>query len=389
MFNIRAIVFIILKQLACTRIDYSVKILDTSLFLVCRECYFLADICIKYKILLIRFSSFGDVTQTLSVPTKLKEGFGKEAEIHWVTRQEFLPLLSGHPCIQKVWSLNRKEGFKGLLKIIKELKNENFTHIYDAHNNIRSRLICLLLQAPFALNRFFSPPKILRKSQKRWKRFLLFNFRKNLYEKPFSGQRDLIEPLISWNISKALPPPPQIFVQAEALAKIEEKLSAAGMKYFTVLAPSAAHALKRWPIEHWIALIKKNPELKFIITGGPEDHFLNEITKNFSSQNVMNWAGQTNFGETVALISKAQALVANDTGVLHVAEQLGKPAIALMGPAPFGFPSRPKTKILELNLSCRPCSKHGQGPCTNEKFQKCLVDITPDQVSNHLRELLK
>jgi len=51
-----------------------------------------------------------------------------------------------------------------------------------------------------------------------------------------------------------------------------------------------------------------------------------------------------------------------------------------MGPAPFGFPSRETTKIMQLDLNCRPCSKHGQGPCVNEKYQRCLVDITPEQV---------
>jgi ADP-heptose:LPS heptosyltransferase len=80
--------------------------------------------------------------------------------------------------------------------------------------------------------------------------------------------------------------------------------------------------------------------------------------------------------------------VSNDTGLLHVAEQIGKPSIALMGPAPFGFPSRPKTKIFEIDLSCRPCSKHGQGPCVNSEYQKCMRDIKPEDVSRHLRSLL-
>lgn len=337
---------------------------------------------------MIRFSSFGDVTQALSIPSKLKEGFPLNSEIHWVTRADFLPLLDGHPNITRVWPLQRKDGLFGLLQIIRELKREKFTHIYDAHNNLRSRLICLLLQRPFDLSRLFSWPLVLRKSQKRWKRFLLFKFRKNTYRMPFSGQRDLLEPLAAWGITETLPATPQIFVNANALRKIEEKLSFAKFNEFVVVAPSAAHALKRWPIPNWISLIEKNPSLNFIITGGPEDHFLKEISAKFNSERVLNWAGLTNFAETVALISKARFLVTNDTGVLHVAEQLGKEAMALMGPAPFGFPSRPKTKILELNLPCRPCSKHGQGPCVNGQFHKCMVDMTPEMVSSKMKELL-
>jgi ADP-heptose:LPS heptosyltransferase len=100
---------------------------------------------------------------------------------------------------------------------------------------------------------------------------------------------------------------------------------------------------------------------------------------------VLNLSGQLSLQESTAAISLCRGLISNDTGLLHVGEQLGKKTIALMGPAPFGFPSRPSTRILELNLPCRPCSKHGQGPCVNEKFQRCLVDITPEQVHREMQ----
>jgi ADP-heptose:LPS heptosyltransferase len=103
----------------------------------------------------------------------------------------------------------------------------------------------------------------------------------------------------------------------------------------------------------------------------------------------LNLAGKTSLQVSSGVVALSRAVISNDTGLLHVAEQLGKRTIALMGPAPFGFPSRPTTKIMELNLSCRPCSKHGQGPCVNkEKFHKCLVDITPLQVAEQLRMIL-
>ena len=82
------------------------------------------------KILLIRFSSFGDVLQTLSVAGRLGEAF-PEAEIHWVTREEFTPLISGHPRVRKVWSIPRGAGFRRLRALGRELKQENLTHIYE------------------------------------------------------------------------------------------------------------------------------------------------------------------------------------------------------------------------------------------------------------------
>lgn len=340
------------------------------------------------KILIIRFSSFGDVTQALSIPTKLAElsrDHEKGVEIHWVTRQDLAPLLEGHPYLTRIWELNRKDGLIGLFRLIRALKKEKFSHIYDAHNNLRSHVIGWFLRPPLALSRIFLPPAFLRKSQKRWKRFLLFKLRINKYEQPFSGQRDLLEPLEHWGLSRELPPAPQLFVQPDALKKLKHLLQERNFSSFVCLAPSAAYPLKRWPLDHFKKLIQLNPQEKFVCLGGPEDRFIEELV-SVAPERVYNLAGLLSLQESTAAISLGKGLVTNDTGLLHVGEQLGKKTIALMGPAPFGFPSRQSTKIMEINLECRPCSKHGQGPCVNEKFHRCLVDITPEQVHREMNQ---
>jgi ADP-heptose:LPS heptosyltransferase len=341
----------------------------------------------RRKVLLIRFSSFGDVTQCLSVPTRLKE-LGSDTQIHWVIRNDLSEIVENHPHVDRLWKLDRKQGFGGLLKLVFQLRNERFTHIYDAHNNLRSHVISLLLRPPWALSRIFNPPDFARKSQKRFLRFLLFRFRKNFFEQPFSGQRDLLEPLQVWGLSKQLPPTPQLLLTETAVETSTQLLQKwpPAQNGFVVLACSAAYELKRWPIEFWKKLILLESQTSFILLGGPEDSFLEEIRQT-ASERVLNLAGQTSLVESSAVILKARALVSNDTGLLHVGEQLGKPTIALMGPAPFGFPSRESTVVLERQLSCRPCSKHGQGPCVNSEFQKCLRDISPEEVSQSLRRI--
>ena len=206
------------------------------------------------KILLIRFSSFGDVTQCLSVPTRLKE-LAPHGALHWAVRSDFVELVQGHPFVDHIWSLDRGQGLRGLWQLIQKLRAENYTHIYDAHNNLRSWIICLFLMPPLALGRLFSPPVLLRKSQKRWQRFLLFRFRINRFEQPFSGQRDLLEPLTAWGLSKELPPPPQLTINSEALKSTQQILSFLHNNAFICLAPSAAYPLKRWPLAHWQGLI--------------------------------------------------------------------------------------------------------------------------------------
>lgn len=332
----------------------------------------------KQRILILRFSSFGDVTQCLSVVTALKQKF-PDAEIHWATREDMLPLLWGHPHITKTWSLNRKLGLKGLLTLALQLRNENFSHIYDAHNNLRTLIITFFI-------RFLKSTKFIRRPMKRWKRFLLFKMRINKFQMPFSGQRDLLEPLIPWGIITQLPNPPQIFAPDTAQKKALE-LCAKFEKNYIALAPSAAFFLKRWPVDYWKNLIDLFPNENFVLLGGPEDRFLEDIAKS-SPYRILNLAGKSDLSTSVSLVQNAKLLVSNDTGLLHVAEQLGKKCIALMGPAPFGFPSRSLTKIMELNLPCRPCSKHGQGPCTNKIYHECLVGIKPESVAIEMKRVL-
>lgn len=325
------------------------------------------------KILIIRFSSIGDVVQCLSIPAKLKERF-PEAQIHWLTREDMRGLLAFHPQLHKIWSFDRKQKWPQLIRLAWRLRQEGFTHVYDAHNNTRSRLVS------FILTKCFGGPLFLRRSVKRWKRFLLFRFRINQFEKPFSGQRDMIEPLTAWGISKNLPPAPQFFLNPDSLKKADELIS--DWAPFIALAPSAAYFLKRWPKEYFKELILSMPGQKFVCLGGPEDAFIQDIA-DVAPERVLNLAGKCSLGASAAVIARSSLLIANDTGLMHMGEQLGKPVIALMGPAPFGFPSRtPQTTILELDLPCRPCSKHGQGPCKNSVHHRCMMEIKPSLVKS-------
>ncbi|WII73816.1 glycosyltransferase family 9 protein [Bdellovibrio sp. 22V] len=320
--------------------------------------------------------------QTLSVPSAIKKTF-PDAEIQWITRKDMAPLLKNHNAIQRVWEFDRKAGLKGLIQLVLKMRSEGFTHIYDAHNNMRSRVIVWMLRP---LGFLGIGPKFIRRSIRRWKRFLLFRLRINKFEMPFSGQRDLLEPLLPWGVSKFPPAAPQLFLSEDAYKKAEEILGS--YKGAIALAPSAAHFLKRWPKEYWKELILLMPHQKFILLGGPEDSFIEDI-RDVAPDRVLNLAGKCSLPVSAGAVGLSSVLVTNDTWLLHAAEQLGHKAIALMGPAPFGFPSRPSTRIMEIDLPCRPCSKHGQGPCVNKnKYHQCLVDITPQHIAAEIKILL-
>ena len=336
------------------------------------------------KILIIRFSSFGDVLQSLSLAGHLAKAW-PGSEIHFLTRRDFVPLVQDHPNVHRVWQHDKSKGFSGLMELSADLSNEAWTHVYDCHNNLRSRIISFRINGWFGLRRIRKGHKFLRRSIRRWKRFLLCQFRINKFQMPVSGQRDLLEPLEEWGIPFELPTVPQFFLKTRS-ADFQTLMIP---KDYVALAPSAAHELKRWPLDHWKELIRLLPDTEFVILGGPEDHFLNSLVR-IDSTRVRNLAGELSLQQSAEVVMKSQLLVSNDTGLMHVAEQTGKPCVALMGPAPFGFPSRPNTRVMELQLRCRPCSKHGQGPCVNKDvYQKCLVEIRPEKVAEQVKQVLE
>lgn len=336
------------------------------------------------KILLMRFSSFGDVLQTLSVAGRVGESW-PQAEIHWVTRAEYAPVIETHPRIAKVWTLKKGAGFFDVWRLGGELRRQGFTHVYDAHNNLRSRILGWRLNGLFGWRRLFFH-RFLRRPVYRVRRFFLFQFRWNLFPKPFNGQGALLAPLKAWGLPVEAPAVPQLSLPVSSAEKAHSALPT-GWNDFVTLAPSAAFELKRWPLEYFAELIKRESSSRFVVLGGPEDTFLEKLVA-IDPARVCNLAGKLSLESSAQVVAMSRALVSNDTGLMHVAEQRGVPCLALMGPAPFGFPSRPATTIFELDLPCRPCSKHGQGPCVNPKFHECLRGISPEQVARELRRVL-
>jgi ADP-heptose:LPS heptosyltransferase len=89
-------------------------------------------------------------------------------------------------------------------------------------------------------------------------------------------------------------------------------------------------------------------------------------------------------------MTRCSAFIANDTGLMHIADALNKPNILILGPtsAEMGcIPFQKKSIVLERSLWCRPCSKNGQAPCIRLK-RYCLAEITPEMVFSETKKLL-
>lgn len=333
------------------------------------------------KILIIRFSSFGDIVQSLSVLSSLKKKF-PESQIDFLTRFDFKALLEINPLISKIWAIKKGQSLFDLILLVKLLKKENYHIVYDAHRNLRSFFVRFFL---LGFSYAFFPdilisPRFMTRSKERIKRLLLFKLRINLFPRPYKGIISYLNPLKilgeefvflpqTWNFSKTHQEKIQIYLKDQQII-LEEAIC---------LAPSAAWEMKRWPLDHFKTLIKILPNRQFIILGGKEDHFASCL-KDIAPQRVVNLIGQLSLIESCYVVSQSNLLVSADTGLLHVADILGKKAIALIGPTAFGHTSGEWIKECSVNLDCRPCTKDGRGKCSQPVYQKCMVDISPESV---------
>ena len=313
------------------------------------------------KILIIRFSSIGDVVQAMSVVDGLNRAY-PDAEIHWLVRSDLSQVVSADPRI-RVWSFDRAHGLLGLVRLAWTLRGEGFTHAYDAHGSLRSCVVSLIL---------YTGPKIqwVRRSKERLKRFLLFYFRINRFDQPYRGRASYQKPLLKWGVAPSLEN-----TQKWNLPEVRPE-----WKGRIVLVPSAAWEMKRWPVDHWKELVRRLPDEGFVILGGPKDGFCADIAA-VAPDRVLNLAGQLSLLESTAVVAQASRVVSADTGLIHVADLLGVPGVLLLGPTAFGRTSGSSVQVLEKPLPCRPCTKDGRGRCSQAVWRRCMVEITPDEVA--------
>lgn len=338
----------------------------------------------KPKILIIRFSSIGDVLQCMAVVGGLQKRFSS-AEIHWLVRSDIAPILDLDPRIATVWAFDKKEGFKGLWKLAGKLQKEQYTHVYDAHSNIRSNIVKVRV-CPFWKRWLGIAPTFALRSKERLKRILLFQLRINLFPQPFRGMVSFQKPLKKWGITDFNTPPPQWNFSQANQEKIN-KLVASDLTNSICLVPSAAWELKRWPIRYWEELIRCMPEQDFIIIGGPQDAFCEKIA-SVAPQRTLNLAGQTSLLDSCFVVHQAALTISADTGFIHAADLFGKKGIFLAGPTAFGFPTGQHIQILEKKMPCRPCTKDGRGRCSQKVHKECLVSLTPDLVAQTVKQML-
>lgn len=191
---------------------------------------------------------------------------------------------------------------------------------------------------------------------------------------------------------RAALPRPRMQVGAAQREAVCAKLGLDAVRPVLALAPGAEFGgAKRWPASHFAALaravVAQQPATQVILLGSPKDkEACSEVAQQLADAQVFNLAGATSLAEAIALIAVSSAVVANDSGLLHIASALNRPVVALYGPTDpdHAPPFSDLAASISLRLACAPC-KQRECPLGH---QDCMIKLTPELVWQRLQPML-
>ena len=333
----------------------------------------------KKKILIIRFSSIGDIVLASPVFRCVKKQL-PDAQVHFLTKLSYKIVTAANPFIDKFFYYENN-----MEELIVRLKAENYDHVIDLHNNIRSNKIKRLLACD---------THTIEKLT--FQKFLLTQLNIDVMPDRHITQRSL-DTVFALGIKDdggGL----DYFIAKEYELKRDD-IPTSHLAGFIVIVIGATYFTKRFPVHKILELCSKINH-PIILLGGKEDAANGKIIADNDSVKIYNACGKFNISESADIIKKAKVVVSNDTGMQYIACALKRPVIALWGGTspdldvePYygsNFLSNQQKPIYEnivLNLKCQPCSKYGLDKCPLDHFN-CMQKINVDELVEKVRAKL-
>jgi heptosyltransferase I len=336
------------------------------------------------RICIIKPSALGDIVHALPVLTGLRRRY-PDAWISWVVNRSYEPLLQGHPDLNETIPFDRgvakRQGWwKALLsfrRFLVELRWRRFDLVLDLQGLLKSGLMTWATRAP---------RRIGLSSAREGASWCCTDIVGG------TGRLDAHAVDRYWEAARALgakeedrvfrlPP----FHAAQAMA--EETLRDFPRPWM-MCAVGSRWETKRWPPSFFGELLRRAQEMSggtVVFVGGGEDTPASIEAARSLSGPLLILTGQTTFPQLAATLSRADVMVANDTGPLHLACALGRPVVApyTCTRAALTGPYGQRDRAIETNVWCagslvKQCPR-----------MECMAELTPDRLWPTLQEVLQ
>jgi heptosyltransferase-2 len=325
------------------------------------------------KVLIIRFSSIGDIVLTTPVVRCLKQQ-ADNAQVHYLTKASFRTIIENNPFIDKGHYL--EDDWDGLMET---LRQERFDFIIDLHRNIRTLRVKRALKVK---SRSFDKLNI--------RKWLLTALKINLLPPVHIVDRYMatVKFLGVASDGRGL----DYFIPDKDKVPPEDIPFSHSQGYIGVVI-GAALATKKLPV-HRLQELCTGIQHPIILLGGKEDKVEGDLIAAIDPIKIYNACGKFNLNESADLVRRAKCIISHDTGLMHIAAAFQKPVLSIWGntvpafgmtpyygaAAPAGAGNQvgsfgqaaPPALVFEVKpLGCRPCSKIGYDKCPRGHF-KCM-----------------
>ncbi|SNZ11416.1 ADP-heptose:LPS heptosyltransferase [Persephonella hydrogeniphila] len=321
------------------------------------------------RVLVLRFSSLGDIILSSSVLTPL---FEKGIEVDFLTFKPFDQLFKNDYRVKNVIAVQKSH-----LKTLKEIKNlskelRDYDYIIDLHSNLRSTLLGFFTEAPVIR---------YRKNSIKRRLFIKPFFRKFIKEK-FNVVEGYCKTLESLGI-KTEKPRPEIILTEEEIKRVKKTLP----DEFIVIGTGARYKNKVYPYFPEVSSYFLDSGIDVILIGTEDDK---AFDRKKYPEKVIDLRGKLSIRESLSVIKNAKATISNDSAVAHMSRAVKTPVVVIYGATHpyFGFyPFEDEGIYISKNLKCQPCDLHGKKECKLESSE-CL-DIEPYTVFSKALNLIK
>ncbi|WP_342766857.1 lipopolysaccharide heptosyltransferase II [Undibacterium pigrum] len=171
-------------------------------------------------------------------------------------------------------------------------------------------------------------------------------------------------------------PKPRLQITAAQIDAVLQDMGLSAQQPLICFAPGAEFGnAKRWPVSHFAELartiLQAHPDAQIVLLGSPKDVEVCQQIKQ-ACPAVHQFAGKTKLDQALALIAASNAMVSNDSGLLHIASAFNRPVIAIYGPTDPNHapPFSDIAHSLSLRLACAPCKQRecplGHHDCMNK-----------------------
>jgi len=323
------------------------------------------------RILVFQTAFIGDLVLVSSLVKSVKKTF-PESFVSLVCKKGYESIYEGFECLDEIIPYDKK----GVRKFAGVLKEKRFDVVFSPHRSHRTSIVLSLAKIPERIGFDTSG-------------FSFFYTKKVKYEKGIHEIERNIKLLTAYKEDAVVDLKPELSVSESEKMEVLEKFKI-GTSY-AVISPGSVWPTKRWLPEYFAEVAKylKEKGVLPVIAGGPGDMNVSRQVVE-GTPFVIDTTGKTSLREFMALVSRAEVVITNDSSPTHFAVALGRSVVTVFGPTvkEFGFyPYSDKGVVAEIDLYCRPCGIHGGRSCKENHF-RCMRELRPNKVISLVEKVL-